>query len=186
MKLTKLSIAAAVLLSSSAFAAQPGFFAGVNAGYGDTHYPSIPAPFSTKTTGIAYGLNGGYNFTNYFGVEANANRDANVKIKAAGQTLATYKYYDADLLANGYLNVADNFDLVGKAGMAYVKTSKYTQVSKNSFYRPKAVVGVMYTLADDNVSVSATYSRIFKQGNVASVKYVPNVDVAAISVDYLF
>ncbi len=178
MKLTKLSIAtgvAALVLSSSAFAATPGYFAGLNLGYGDTHYTG-----ANKTTGFAYGLNGGYNFNNYFGVEGQANRDASAKYNNSSSTL---KVYDVDVLADGYYPVGNSFDLVGKGGLAYARTTADSH--HENFYRPKLAAGVMYT-ATENVSVSATYSRIFKQGEVTSTKYLPNVDVAAISVDYLF
>lgn len=194
MKLVKLSIVASVaalVLSSSAFAAQTGAFAGVDLGYGATHYSvndfSVPgASVSVKKTGLAYGINGGYNFNNYFGVEAEANRDASVKttVTLGSETKSlTAKTYDIDVLADGYLPVGDNFDLIGKAGMAYVRTSIDGLSQTQTNYRPKLAVGAGYT-ATDNVYVSATYSRIFKQDS--DTKYLPNVDVAAISVDYLF
>ncbi len=179
---------AALALSSSALAAQPGYFAGVNLGYGDTR-AQTDASLTTETTGIAYGLNGGYNFTNYFGVEVDVNRDANAKYKLNGETVVTHRVYDVDLLANGYLNVTDSFDLVGKAGFAYVRAGRFdTNTNRTHYYRPKAVLGIMYTATED-VSISATYSRILKQGSyseTSTARYLPNVDVAAISVDYLF
>lgn len=187
MKLTKLSIVASVaalVISSSAFAATPGFFAGVNVGYGITHADTV-APVTVKRTGIAYGINGGYNFNNYFGVEGQANRDANAKYQLNGVTTATNKVYNAAVLADGYLPVGYGFDLVGKAGVAYVKATPFTANTKKTFYRPTVAAGVMYTVTD-NVGVSATYSRIFKQGSLTSARYLPNVDVAAVSVDYLF
>lgn len=179
MNLTKLSIAtgvAALVLSASAFAAQPGYFAGASLGYGDTRYSSTTAD---KTTGVAYGLNGGYNFNQYFGLEGQINRDANAKI--SGDTVKTY---DADVLADGYYPINTKFDLVGKAGFAYVRQTY--DGDHDHFYRPKVAAGVSYAVTQ-NVSTSVTYSRIFEQGNYNNGgKFLPNVDVAAVSVDYLF
>lgn len=179
MNLSKISIAtgvAALVLSASAFAAQPGYFAGASLGYGKIH-----ADGANKDSGVAYGINGGYNFTNYFGVEGQVNRDSNIKFD---DTNSTVKTYDADVLADGYYPINSKFDLVGKAGLAYVRSN--VSSTSEHFYRPKAVVGVSYAVTS-NVSTSVTYSRIFKQGNdTSTTKYLPNVDVAAVSVDYLF
>ncbi len=190
MKLTKLSImasVAALALTSAAFAAQPGYFAGVNLGYGDTRAKLTnddkAAGVTIKKTGIAYGINGGYNFNNYVGVEGQLNKDASAKYSLDGATVDTAKFYDLDVLADGYLPLGNAFDLVGKAGLAYTRATAAD--AHESFYRPKLAAGVMYTV-NENVSVSATYSRIFGQGNPTDTKYLPSIDVAAISVDYLF
>lgn len=177
MNLTKISIAASVaalLVSASAVAAQPGYFAGATLGYSKTHVKNV-----TKNDGLGFGLNGGYNFSKYYGVEASLNNLAPVKV-AGTKT----KFYDLDVTANGYLPVYNKIDLVGKAGLAYVR--KMPSVTSNrNFLRPKLAVGVSYAAAQ-NISVTATYSRIFKQGTAVSNKQLPNLDMTAVAVDYSF
>lgn len=191
MNLAKLSIAtgvAALLLSSSVFAAHPGAFVGLNVGYGDTHNPSEPH-LTLKNTGFAYGINGGYNINNYFGVEAQFNKDASTTYKNPSQEdfNSTTKFYDIDLLADGYLPLGNSFDLVGKAGVAYVRSANKNGSDSESHhkYRPKLAVGFDYNVTD-NVVVGATYSRIFKTGKIDDGHYIPNIDVAAVSLDYSF
>lgn len=192
MNLTKPSIVTGMiilLVSGSALAAQPGYFAGVTLGYAKTHseggtYDGT-ASTADSNTGLGYGINGGYNLNHYFGIEGQVNRDASAKYSgtAEGSTF-TMKLYDVTALADGYLPINNNVDLVGKAGVAYTRQS-YSGGGDYNFYRPTLATGVSYTVTQ-HMTVSATYSRIFGQGNFSDVKYLPNIDMAAVSIHYLF
>ncbi len=128
MSLTKLSVTTSIAIlmgAASAMAIQPEMsFFGADLGYGETH-----ASQSDRVTRFAYGLNAGYNVDQYVGLEAQANRDAFYKYNGSDYT---YKIYDFDLLADGYVPLDNNLNLVDKAGLAYV-----TESSNGHFYRPK-------------------------------------------------
>ena len=197
MHLTKLSITTAIatLLFGASFGAQPGLFAGVALGYGQLnngqkYFPSEPELTETLT-GFAYGVSAGYNFSNYFGVEGQVNRNPSLECKDSGATVLKEKLYDIDILAVGYLPInndyfGSDFGLVGKAGVAYLDakastTGEWSIDGPDSvhLYRPKVAAGVSYD-AIKNLSISLIYSHIFSiKGRVA-------VDTGTLSVNYLF
>ena len=191
MKMIKnLVLLSAVAASTVALAAQPGFYAGVTAGYSMSKYTTDYVEQSgatVKKNGFAYGAQGGYNFDQYFGVEAAYNKLASTKFEATGMTTAKINLYDIDLLAVGYLPVAGNVDLVGKLGLAYLKQTQknFAENYSTNSYRPKIALGASYAI-QPNMDLQATYSRIFKKGNVSDDKYNPNIDMFAISFNYSF
>ena len=180
MKMIKnLILLSAVAASTIAFAAQPGAFVGATVGYSMAHLsPDIDG---VKKNGFAYGIQGGYNFSKNYGIELAYNKPRSLKYQ--GET--ALKLYDIDVLADGYLPVASNIDIVGKAGFAYVHGSVADDNATSSKTKPKLAFGVNYAL-QQNMSLQATYSRIFdlKDSGLATGKV--NLDMLSLSFNYSF
>ena len=198
MKLSQIAIAtgaAALLISASAVAAQPGFFAGVTAGYSVSKikdsYAAGTSYIKGDHKGFAYGFQGGYNFDKYVGVETGFTQYNNAHYNwysgSEGDGRTKLSFYDVDVMADGYLPVASNIDLIAKAGMAYVHTTAKEEGASASehTYRPKIALGASYAI-QPNMDLQATYSRVFKKGTAGDSKYVPNLDMIALSFNYSF
>lgn len=206
MKLTKLSIAGVALVASAAaFAAQPGFFAGLTAGYSQANIKSFntggdigsAVEYQKKdSTGFAYGIQGGYNVNQYYGFEVAYNRFGHAKgniVAGAGTSQATvapqtFKISDIAATVNGYYPVSTNISLIGKAGLAYVMVKNG---STEHLYRPVVALGASYAL-QPNMELAATFSHIFKDNSFSDVaagnakKFVPNINMLALSFNYSF
>lgn len=189
--------AAALTLAASAYAATPGYYAGVKVGYSNSHfrYTSALLNVHSNDTGFAYGIDGGYNFNKNFGIEVGANRYHNTKIKVDGVNDSAFKYYDVDVLGTAYIPV-NSFDLFTKAGLAYVHgngTSNYLTndqlklvTANHNWIRPKVVLGADYHI-NQHLITNISYSRVFGEGNAKSnSKYLPDLDMAAVGIDYSF
>ena len=175
MKLTKLSIAGVALVASAAaFAAQPGFFAGLTAGYSKANIKTSSIVGGTQyqkkdNTGFAYGIQGGYNVNQYYGFELAYNRFARAKgniVTGAGTddpktTATTFKFSDIAATVNGYYPVSTNISLIGKAGLAYVMIKNG---NTEHLYRPLVAFGASYAL-QPNMELAATFSHIFKKSS---------------------
>jgi len=108
-----------------------------------------------------------------------------------------------DLVAKGTLPLAalPGFGVYAKAGMAYISADKHintTGVTSDSTgagtptimstvytasfqgVRPVAGVGVNYTIPNTNLSVDASYTRVFSYGAI------PNASLSALGVEYKF
>jgi OOP family OmpA-OmpF porin len=111
----KLILAAAVtVVTSTAFAAQEGFYAGVNAGAAQQN---IDGAGSKKENPTSWGLYGGYNFTRNFGLELGYQDLGEAKID--GQSKVKSQALSTDMV--GRYALTDRFDVFGKAGLSYFK-----------------------------------------------------------------
>ena len=210
---------AALALSTTAMAVTPGYYLGAQAGYnkytnfstGDLNALTIGSVTAAATvkaknsSGFAYGLDGGYNFNQYFGLQLDVTKYNNAKVTGTTTSTSptvtvtdTYKFTTIDLMAMGYYPL-QNFDIFGGLGYAYINedvdakataTGYSNQVKASKTYhhwRPKASVGVDYRFAQ-NWSASLSYSRIFGQKKLdsGSTKYVPDFNTVMLGVNYSF
>jgi OOP family OmpA-OmpF porin len=113
MKSKLLVIAAATAFTTSAFAADSGFYVGADIG---TSQQGVNGPGSTNTHPSVGGIYGGYNFDKNFGVEANYSYLGKAKIE--GQSEVETQLFGVDLV--GRYPVSEKLDLYGKLGVAYV------------------------------------------------------------------
>ena len=158
-----------------AFAAQPGAFIGGTLGYSMLHISDDDSD-AIKKNGFAYGIQGGYNFDQNFGIEGGYNQLHSIKVGDKSASI-----HDIDILADGYLPIANNIDLVGKAGLTRIKAS-VTNGESNSATKtkPKIAFGINYTL-QKNMSLQASYSRI-----LASEEGINAIDMLGLSFNYSF
>lgn len=121
----KIAIAAmlSAVVAAPAFAADDGFYAGVNLGRSNTS--ALPGAIMTKSNDTVYGILGGYQFTKNWGAEAfytGAGKwtavDANPATKTANGKADTW-----GIVGTGTLPLSDSFSLYGKLGYASTKTS---------------------------------------------------------------
>ena len=191
---------AALALSTTAMAANTGWYAGGQLGWNKYYNTSASgSSLSLKaksTSGVGYGVHAGYNFMKYFGLQLGFQKysDLTYKTTTSNATAVTGKYYDISLMAMGYYNLSNTMDLFGGVGMAYVKEKESVSGSSKTqnFYRPKLAVGLGYNL-DQNWNVNLSYSYIFGKGKLKDVtsssnldKYSPAITMLALGVDYSF
>jgi OOP family OmpA-OmpF porin len=140
-------IATALLLSSAvaapAFAADNGFYAGLNLGRSSVSTPS--GVVLTKKNDTVYGVIGGYQFNQNWGVEA--------QYTGAGKIPTTTFSGKADtfsVAAIGTMPVSDTFSLYGKLGYASTK-SKVSGAGVTGATRGAATysLGVQYNATPD-------------------------------------
>lgn len=129
---------ATLAFSTTVFADDSGFYAGVDAGSSSTGTPSSFAPTTGSTKAVA-GILGGYQFNKNFGVEA--------KFTGAGEvsTATTSAKSDAySLAAVGTLPLSDSFSVYGKAGYASTRTTVTGAISGATRSAPTYGIGLQY------------------------------------------
>ena len=179
---------AALALSTTAMAANTGWFAGVQAGW--NKYTNTSGVGSAKTSGFAYGIDGGYNFNQYFGVRSDLNKYNNLKGTGTNKGVSV-KYYSLDVLAMGYYPLNSQYSLLGGVGMAYVheKAGSTGESGTEHFYRPEVKVGAAYQI-DQNWSAELTYSRIFGKGDASTANnakdWLVDFNTVMLGVNYSF
>ena len=146
--LTSMAVAAA-LVTGSAFAADNlssrvsnNLYTYVSVGSGKLTNSS-GSNTATSDNLLVYGLGLGYQFNPYFAVESGfmnfgkQSNDVGTKLKSN---------WNFDLAAKGILPVADQFDLYGKLGGAYV-TSTWVSRNKNmNDFALEGALGASYTI----------------------------------------
>lgn len=201
MKLTKKAIAIAMLgigLSSIAYA-QNGyynmghFYLSAQAGYGGMNKKSETVSgvsLTQKSKGFSYRVSGGYLFNisnnfvigpeiGYFGYPDN-------KYKANGTTVYKFTGQVIDLLANARFYFADNFYVLGKAGIAYTRQKAKDEITNTTKSKilPEASLGVGYKFMK-NLSADISYTRVFGKDR-ARPDQVATVDAVMAGISYLF
>lgn len=201
------------LVAVSSFAATQGTYVGGQLGWGDVHQSiqassvsgyGINTKTSSKDTGIAGRLFAGYQFDSNWAAELGWNKfsDADAKATSAGKVIglpysynakATIKTDAIDLVAKGIYPVANNVNVYGKAGVAYVM-SRYeekatsTLAGRNSYGRvndkesklfPTFGAGVSYDFTQ-NVAADLSYNRIQKTGSSSKINSTDLVSVGLI------
>lgn len=195
-------------LSQTAHAEMPGFYAGAQLGYANTHIhtndlvainqASTPIPLPDLNNPVlAYRLSFGYQFNRYFAAELGYrhfnNTNINVFIPNAYSATASSKERAYDLVGKGILPLTTQLSAYGKLGMAYVKansqgyattTSPYTAftTSYSNTLEPTFSLGLSYALKP-NVPVDFSWNRIQKLGGNSAA---PSSDFYALGVSYYF
>jgi OmpA-OmpF porin, OOP family len=111
------SFVLAIATSTTTFAADQGFYTGVNLGIGK---PNINTPNGTdKSSSAVAGIILGYKFNPYLGIEGQytgiGKVTDNVKGSAKGDA--------ASLSAIGFYPITEDFNVYGKLGVAHTKTT---------------------------------------------------------------
>jgi OmpA-OmpF porin, OOP family len=171
----------AVGMSAVASAAAPGFYVGLQGGYGDTHYKH-PVD-STVLTGRG---SFGYQFDQNFAVEAGYTQFN--KMKVSNQPNAKVEQHAIDVFGKGILPLSNNFSLYGKVGAAYVdlkETNSFGATFTDNKFLPAFGAGVGYDLTP-NVPVSIGWERIQKVGHTDAHSPIKSSDFFYAGVAYNF
>ncbi|WP_218813310.1 porin family protein [Rickettsiella endosymbiont of Dermanyssus gallinae] len=183
--ITTAVLAVSALSVMTANAAAPGPYITGQLGYADTHMGPKTNVDKLSNNGIAGRLAVGYQLNQNLAVEAGylqlrskkVNTDLNPKLSQ----------HAIDLAAKGILPIANNLNVYGKVGVAYLTTtvkSDDDSVSAVNKYKwaPEAAVGVSYDITP-NVSVDTSWTHIQPIGG----KNRPgNIDFVAVGVGYNF
>lgn len=199
---TVLSVSA--LAAMTANAAAPGVYVTGQVGYADTHLESKLSK-DLSNNGLAGRAAIGYQFNQNFAVEAGylqlsgSKVNANVpklKVKVFDPNLKL-KQNAIDLVGKGILPLANNINVYGKLGVAYITTdftgngkipgasvtvdlNETASIAKHK-WAPEAAIGVSYDITP-NVSLDASWTHIQPLGN----NKPGNIDFAALGVGYNF
>lgn len=173
---------AAMSVAAAAFATNVGTYVGVNAGYGKVNQ-SVQNSSKNKKNGFAYGIDAGYMFNQYIGVEVGATKFANARFDGG---MKQENNYVVDLAAKGVYPITQEFNVFGKLGGAYVHTKfdnnglAVTGNGTHSAIRPFVAAGVGYDITS-NVAVDFQVSTTTKSGNT-----VPAMMNATFGATYTF
>lgn len=187
----KLIVAAAAMsVAAASFAANTGAYVGVNAGYGKVNESvniNGQKDPKQKAAGFSYGLNGGYMFNQYFGLEMGATKFSSVKFNHGIKSTDNFNVYAA---AKGVYPVGQSFNVFGKLGLAYVHTKfeapSYVTNADNNFagskkaIRPFVAAGVGYSVTQ-NIGVDFQVAGTTKAG-----ENIPAMYNATVGVSYKF
>lgn len=219
-KMTKISAAiiTSLVFAGMANATTPGAYVGVGAGASTLRTPNsymfnIDNAFNAGSTsrqrsGLGGRLFAGYNFNQYFGLEASYATYASSTYKASldGDSASLkYSLNAINLVAKGYLPLGNSgFNAYALAGLADVRNQvRYNNANdiplangvtanfKNgttNYYRIRPVygVGVGYDLAQ-HITTNVELSRIQGAGNVkTSASAIPNADMLTLNFGYNF
>jgi OOP family OmpA-OmpF porin len=191
-----------------------GFYVGAQAGYGNADYGSDikkafqQAPnYSTKEAGIAGCAYIGYQFNDYFGLEAGytlfSNNTYEGSIPPLLSTSIKLKTQQVDLLGKIGIPFGDSgFRGDLKAGAAYVRSTLDVPTSSNLFgvststsqsqnnWDPAAGLSIAYNF-NQNFAIDLSYLHAFGSGDIkkdssGNLDISPNTDLITIGVSYLF
>lgn len=203
----------ALLLASSIFGIQnvqaemPGFYAGAQLGYANSHINTtnlvtvnngtspVPLP-DLNNLALAYRLSFGYQFDQYWAMEFGYRHFSNTDISVGTNNYlasASSKSSAFDLTAKGILPVTPKLSLYAKLGIAYLRPnaqggllsiSPYSGTT-NSYAKtlePTFGLGISYALKP-NVPVEFSWNRIQKAGGS---NHAPSSDFYSLGVSYYF
>lgn len=192
----KLIVAAtAMTVAAGAFAANTvntastaGAFVGVNGGFGkvDQSVSGTGTTGKNDNTGFSYGIDGGYMYNQYVGLDLGYTKFASANLKSGIKAKSNYNVHAA---VKGVYPMGQSFDLFGKLGLAYVHTN--TTIPSNVVLngvnsgvhhstRPYLAAGVDY-IVTQNVGVNFQVAGTTKSGNK-----VPAMYNATVGVQYTF
>jgi len=170
-----------VVISTSAFAEDEGFYAGINLGNGK---PDINTPNGlSKHSSLVVGGVVGYKFNKYLAMESQYTGIGEVTDKVNGSAKG-----DAISLSGlGILPLTDNFNLYGKLGVAVTKTSVSGALAPMADATRTAVtygVGTQYNV-NQNIGLRLGWDRYNAAIDVAAGNK-NNVTADVISVGALY
>ncbi len=217
-KMTKIgaAIASSFMLVSLANAATPGPYAVIGLGVSKINAASTSmfvnntgtvAKATSQSGGLGGKLGGGYNFNQYFGLEANYAIYANTTNKMTVDALkASTKYAmsAASIVAKGYLPIQQDFNLYALGGAAEVfSTVTYSNNTAGAItlnrnlvlnngskttrqLRPIVGVGASYDVTS-HVTTGLEFSHIQGSGNTnTSAKAIPSANMLTLTGAYNF
>lgn len=151
-----------------------GIYVGGNVGYGETNESFTNTDGSTvsglNNKGFVWGVNGGYQFTKNWAVEAGYTQMPNVRADVG--TLANENRI-VDLVAKGIYPINGQFNVFGKLGVAYTHTRNTDLTVDNAAHSavaPYFGAGVGYNLTQ-NVSVNVQGFATTKTGNTVPAMF---------------
>lgn len=177
------AVAMVTAFANSAIAAQPGAYVGGQLGYGDTH----DQVFNQSGQGLAGRLFAGYQFNRNFATELGVAKFHTIDAKNSSyyrNVNANLKTYVVDLTGKVIIPVAQDLNLYGKLGGAYVIqefTVKHVGNATQKKLLPTASVGVSYDISP-NVAADVSYTRIQKVGTNSP----NNIDFVGAGLTYTF
>ncbi len=216
--MTKIGVAVAssFMVMSLANAAQPGAYAGIGLGASNISAASksmfvnttdTAGKSTTQNGGLGGKLFGGYNFNQYFGLEANfANyaRTTNKMTVESNTASAKYTMSTISLVAKGYLPIQQDFNLYALGGAAEVYSKvNYSNNSNGAIVlkdnsnlrtgsqttrklRPVVGVGASYDV-NSHVTTGLEFSHIQGSGNTnTSAKAIPSANMLTLTGAYNF
>lgn len=179
-------IAAVALLSvlaAPAFAADEGFYAGVTLGNGKPNVaPTVQA--LSKNSDFIYGGLAGYQYNKNLAVEVQFT-GAGKATDVAGNTV---KADALSLSAVGLLPLSDNFELLGKLGVASAKTKSSAAATNLGVSRTGLTygLGAQYNVTQ-NLGLRLVWDRYaIATANAAGVKSNANANVVTLGAVYKF
>ena len=163
-------IAATTALTTSAFAANQGFFVDANGGYSQMFKLNPTPPGKIKKSGFAFDLGLGYMFNQYFGLKLAGYRFAPLKVSGA-------KIQPYTAAAEGVFSIPfgqSGFSFYGEGGLGYsiIKASGSSSKTKKSF---QPIIGAGFEYAfNHNIAVQLgdTWTRIKSNSNKADINYI--------------
>lgn len=208
------TIATTLLLSCSAVgftqnaqAEMPGFYAGAQLGYANSHINTtnlvtvnngtspVPLP-GLNNLALAYRLSFGYQFDRYWAMEFGYRHFSHTDMSAVTNNYmasASSKSSAFDLTAKGILPVTPKLSLYAKLGLAYLRPNSQGGLipitpysgTTNSYAKtlePTYGLGISYALKP-NVPVEFSWNRIQKAGGS---NHAPSSDFYSLGVSYYF
>lgn len=188
----KIAIAAllSAVVAAPAFAADNGFYVGVDLGRSKTSNP-YPAAAMTKSSDTVFGILGGYQFTKNWGAEVFYTGVGKFAATAGAQS-GTGKADAYGIVGVGTLPLSDAFSLYGKLGFASTKTtaSSAPRVGLSGTTRSAATfgLGAIYNVTPA-VGIRLGWDRYAAatlNGNLVGGKDNFNADVYSLGATYKF
>lgn len=199
-------------LTGLAFAAQTGGYFGGGLGASNLDIPKDyqDVAFGTSTTakgGLGGRVFGGYNFNNYFGIEAGFAHYATATNKFAsasprvGHITIDNSMNAIDLVGKGYLPLGESgFNLYALGGVAYVMNkvnfertyeNSDIQPNKDSFsersFRPVYGIGASYDIPQTSLTTNLELSRIQGRGDLKNDMHaIPSANMLTLNLAYNF
>lgn len=197
-----------IFSTQSVHAEMPGFYAGAQVGYANSHINTtnlvtlnngtspVPLP-DLNNLALAYRLSFGYQFDQHWAMEFGYRHFSNADISLGTNNYiasASSKSSVFDLTAKGILPVTTKLSLYGKLGIAYLRPNSQGSLiiinppyngTTNSYSKtlePTFGLGVSYALKP-NVPVEFSWNRIQKIGGS---NHAPSSDFYSLGVSYYF
>ncbi|HIF9218023.1 TPA: outer membrane protein [Photobacterium damselae] len=178
--------------------AKAGPYIGVNIGSGGMDTPDLEVnqTSSYELRGLAGGIDAGYLWQTQqveYGVELGFDTYAKNKYRIGDFFHMDYKGYNLDLLGVAKYNFSSQWNVFGKAGLAYVNQKLTVDglglIGKNkNEIKPKVALGFGYDFTPE-LGMNAEYSHVFA-GDANSLKSdgtkVASVDMLTLGVQYRF
>ncbi len=202
-----LLMSTALVITQNVQAEMPGFYAGAQLGYANTHLNTTDLVTVNHATSpvslpglnnilLTYRLSFGYQFDQHWAMEFGYRHFNNASTSAFSNNYiasASSKMSAFDLTAKGILPLNSKLNLYAKLGLAYLRPNTHGSLNviapyngtTNSYSKtlePTFGVGISYALKP-NVPVEFSWNRIQKMGGS---NHAPSSDFYSLGVSYYF